>query len=77
MAIAVKHNNWRQSRGSWSTIVRLASSCLGALAGEILHSVPGANQGVAAARPMDNRWLCLCTAITDALTQQEGICTQR
>jgi hypothetical protein len=33
MAIAVKQNNWRQNRGSWGTILCLASSCSGALAG--------------------------------------------
>ena len=64
----------RQSRGSWGTILCLGSSCPGAQAEEILHSVPGADQGVAAARPMGKRWLCLFTAMTDDLTQQETIC---
>jgi hypothetical protein len=45
--------------------------------GQILHSVPGTDLGVAAARPMGKRWLCLCTAMIDDLTQQEGICRQR
>src|ERR687887_1511054 len=33
MAIAVKQNNWRQSRGSWGTILCLASSYSGAQVG--------------------------------------------
>jgi len=45
--------------------------------GQILPSVPGANQSVAAARPMGKRWLYLYTAMTDDLMQQESICRQR
>jgi len=45
--------------------------------GEILYSMPNADQGVAAARPMDKHWSGLCTAMTDDLTQQESICRQR
>jgi len=45
--------------------------------GQILPPVPGADEGVTAARPMGKRWLCLCTVMIDDLTQQEGICRQR
>jgi len=77
MVIAVKQNNWRQSRGSWGTILCLVSSCPGARRGQRLPIVPGTDEGVAAARPMGKRWLCLCTVMIDDLTQQEGICRQR
>ena len=43
----------------------------------MLPLVPGTDEGVAAARPMGKRWLCLCTVMIDDLTQQEGICRQR
>jgi len=40
MVIIIKQNNWRQSRGSWGTILCLASSCPDAQAGVDLPSVP-------------------------------------
>src|SRR5215475_43905 len=39
MVIVIRQNNWRQSRGSWGTILCLASSCPGAQAGVDLPSV--------------------------------------
>ncbi len=57
--------------------MRLRRHALVRRRGQILPSVPGADQGVAAARPMGKGWLCSCTAMTDDLMQQESICRQR
>jgi hypothetical protein len=71
---SVKQNTGDSAEALGVPYYNLGSSCPGAQAKEILHSMPSADQGVAAARPMGKRWLCLYTTMTDDLTQQETIC---
>ena len=76
MIIVIKQNNWRQSRGSWGTILCLASSCPGAQAGADTAFRASADKCGGSGR-MGKRWSCLCTAMTNDLTRRESICRQR